>query len=196
MDNIKSLLKSLSKEIFAMLAFIIIMGLSDRIKSINLIAKHYAVIIGNVTVRFMNYLFGLRIENITIENSDYHGVYLDLKIVISIIPLLGVLWFIVRPLYRLPPTFFSPPPKFFGFSGMVANQRRPRVLAIGSRMDEAWQILHHLRSRGNPLAVKQNRLAYIYSALKSNEIRSSKSNEMRGLAINILAIAVRHWFPA
>ena len=36
---------------------------------------------------------------------------------------------------------------------------------MGSQMDEAWQILHHMRTMQNPLAVK---FSYLFSSLQSN----------------------------
>jgi hypothetical protein len=41
------------------------------------------------------------------------------------------------------------------------SQEGSRILAIGSTMDEAWQILHHLRGIDNPLAVKSGLFVYL-----------------------------------
>jgi hypothetical protein len=49
----------------------------------------------------------------------------------------------------------------------ATNQASPLLLAIGSRTDEAWQILHHLGNIDNPLAIKGNLLGYLFLAIKS-----------------------------
>lgn len=41
-----------------------------------------------------------------------------------------------------------------------------RLLALGSRMDEPWQVLHHIRSINNPLAVSTNLMRYVFSSLR------------------------------
>jgi hypothetical protein len=56
--------------------------------------------------------------------------------------------------------------------GIPSNQpevigKQVRLLAIGSRMDEAWQLLHHIRNTDNPLAVKENLIAYLLSTVRS-----------------------------
>jgi hypothetical protein len=47
--------------------------------------------------------------------------------------------------------------------GREVVQTQVRFLAIGSRMDEAWQLLHHISSSANPLAIKTGLLAYLLS---------------------------------
>lgn len=47
-------------------------------------------------------------------------------------------------------------------------EAHPQLLAMGSRMDEAWQVLHHLRDTKNPLAVKTNFFRYLHSAFRSD----------------------------
>jgi hypothetical protein len=41
------------------------------------------------------------------------------------------------------------------------------LLVIGSRIDEAWQVLHHLRDIDNPLAVRASLLGYLFSSIRS-----------------------------
>jgi hypothetical protein len=48
-----------------------------------------------------------------------------------------------------------------------ARHMQPQFLAVGSRLDEAWQILHHMRSIENPLAVRTNLPRYLFSAARS-----------------------------
>jgi hypothetical protein len=49
-----------------------------------------------------------------------------------------------------------------------AAQMQPRFLAIGSRMDEAWQLLHHMRTYPDPMAVKTNLICYLFSSMQSH----------------------------
>jgi hypothetical protein len=56
----------------------------------------------------------------------------------------------------------------------------PEFLAIGSSMDEAWQILHHIRSIPNPLAITSNPLSYLSSSLRSNISRSGQIARIHG----------------
>jgi hypothetical protein len=48
-----------------------------------------------------------------------------------------------------------------------SNQVLPYFLAVGSRLDEAWQILHHIRNVDNPLAVRTNLLNYLFLSARS-----------------------------
>ena len=48
----------------------------------------------------------------------------------------------------------------------------PYFLAVGSKLDEAWQILHHMRNVENPLAVRTNLLSYLFSSARSQISRS------------------------
>ena len=54
------------------------------------------------------------------------------------------------------------------------------MLAIGSPTDEAWQILHHLRTIDNPLAVRSNLLRYLLSSLQSHISRSAEVARIHG----------------
>jgi hypothetical protein len=65
-----------------------------------------------------------------------------------------------------------------GVSGAI--QPQPILLAIGSPTDEAWQILHHLRTIDNPLAVRQNLLCYLFSSLKSHFSLSAEVARIHG----------------
>jgi hypothetical protein len=48
-----------------------------------------------------------------------------------------------------------------------ASQTQPKVLAVGSPYDEAWQILYHLRRMENPIAIKSNFFGYLFSSVRS-----------------------------
>jgi len=47
------------------------------------------------------------------------------------------------------------------------NQEKPLMIAIGSRRDETWQVLHHFRKVDNPLAVRASLLGYLFSSMQS-----------------------------
>jgi hypothetical protein len=49
----------------------------------------------------------------------------------------------------------------------AANQAKPILLAISSQMDEAWQVLHYVRSIDNPLAVRSGLLDYLSCRVRS-----------------------------
>jgi len=51
-------------------------------------------------------------------------------------------------------------------------QIQPKFLAIGSVMDEPWQLLHHMRSAPNPMAVEGNLIRYLISSTQSHISRS------------------------
>jgi hypothetical protein len=50
----------------------------------------------------------------------------------------------------------------------TAAHIQPKFLAIGSRMDEPWQLLHHMRNVPNPLALETNLIGYLISSMKSH----------------------------
>lgn len=43
---------------------------------------------------------------------------------------------------------------------------KSRLLALGSRKDEPWQVLHHIRSIENPLKPSKNLMWYVFSSLR------------------------------
>jgi hypothetical protein len=49
-----------------------------------------------------------------------------------------------------------------------AAQMQPKFLAIGSVMDEPWQLLHYMRNAPNPLAVETNLIRYLISSMRSH----------------------------
>jgi pimeloyl-ACP methyl ester carboxylesterase len=54
------------------------------------------------------------------------------------------------------------------------HQFHTPLLAIGSPMDEAWQVLHHLGSIDNPLAIRSGLLRYLFSPLRSQMSRDAE----------------------
>lgn len=59
----------------------------------------------------------------------------------------------------------------------------PFILAIGSTFDEAWQLLHHVRSIGNPLLVDRNVVRYLYRAHKEYIRRSRELHRINGASV-------------
>jgi hypothetical protein len=57
----------------------------------------------------------------------------------------------------------------------------PELLAIGSDMDEAWQVLHHLRNIENPLAIKSSLLEYLCKSAKSQISRLVQIARIHGV---------------
>jgi hypothetical protein len=53
-------------------------------------------------------------------------------------------------------------------------------LAIGSPMDEAWQILYHIRNINNPLAVRLNLISYVFSSSRSLMLQTAEVEHMLG----------------
>jgi len=60
----------------------------------------------------------------------------------------------------------------------VAAQMQVKFLAIGSVMDEPWQLLHHMRNAPNPMAVKTNLIRYLISSMQSHISRSRQIARM------------------
>jgi hypothetical protein len=66
---------------------------------------------------------------------------------------------------------------FVSFSGKSHTakpiaQMQPKFLAIGSPMDEPWQLLRHMRNASNPMAVQTNLIRYVISSMQSRISRS------------------------
>lgn len=56
-----------------------------------------------------------------------------------------------------------------------SGETQPRLLAISSRLDEAWQVLHHIRNAGNPLAVRSSIFKYLAGSMR---LQISRSNQV------------------
>ena len=72
---------------------------------------------------------------------------------------------------------------YFGGKSHTAKaiaQMQPKFLAIGSRMDEPWQLLHHMRNASNPMAVQTNLIRYLISSLQSRISRSQQVDRIYG----------------
>jgi hypothetical protein len=73
----------------------------------------------------------------------------------------------------------SDPPDF-GASIAGAALTEPQLLVMYSFVDEAWQILHHLRSIPDPLAVRSNVSVYLWSSLRSTALQSGEVARIHG----------------
>jgi hypothetical protein len=60
------------------------------------------------------------------------------------------------------------------------GQDQPTFFAMGSLMDEAWQILHHTGTMENPLAVRSNLLGYLFVSLRSGVSRAAQRDRIYG----------------
>jgi hypothetical protein len=83
--------------------------------------------------------------------------------------LLLIAWFYLR---RLSPWSKSQ-------ASVKENVAVPDLL-IGSPMDEAWQILHHMRIIENPLAVKSNVFTYLFSSWRTSIAQSVEIERIHG----------------
>lgn len=54
------------------------------------------------------------------------------------------------------------------------------ILAIGSMMDEAWQVLHHMQNTANPLALQSNIFTYLLSSTCQNISQSIEIARIHG----------------
>jgi hypothetical protein len=60
------------------------------------------------------------------------------------------------------------------------RQAKPQLLVMGSLMDEAWQVLHHMSSVDNPLAIRSNVFAYLFSSLRLSAAQSALVARIHG----------------
>jgi hypothetical protein len=60
------------------------------------------------------------------------------------------------------------------------EKRPPQLLVIGSVVDEPWQILHHLSSVENPLAVRSNPAVYLFLSVRSIISQSAMAARIYG----------------
>jgi hypothetical protein len=54
------------------------------------------------------------------------------------------------------------------------------LLALGSPMDEAWQVLHHLSTIDNPLAIRSGPIRFLLSSLRSQISRDAEVARIQG----------------
>ena len=58
----------------------------------------------------------------------------------------------------------------------------PKFLAIGSVMDEPWQLLHHSQMIKNPMAIQANLLTYLIRSVRAHIMRSIQVARIHGAA--------------
>ncbi len=71
-------------------------------------------------------------------------------------------------------------PRRIAPTGGEAVAPKARLLAISSRMDEAWQVLHHMRTVNNPVAVQTKLRPYLFSTFRSRMARAAESELILG----------------
>ncbi len=71
-------------------------------------------------------------------------------------------------------------PSRTGRPGAELVMPKLQLLAISSRMDEAWQVLHHMRTVNNPLAVQTRLTSYVFSTFRSHMVRAAESELILG----------------
>jgi hypothetical protein len=60
------------------------------------------------------------------------------------------------------------------------HQFHTPLLALGSPMDEAWQVLHHLGTIDDPLAIRSGLMSYLFSSLRSRISRDADIARVHG----------------
>ena len=63
---------------------------------------------------------------------------------------------------------------------------RPFMLAMSSSMDEAWQLLHHLRSMDSPIAPRSGLLGYLWTRHREYLRKSRDIERVHGAALFVL----------
>jgi hypothetical protein len=89
-----------------------------------------------------------------------------------ILTVAGLIWLILRRLRQTAEGKFP--------STENTLETLPDFLAMGSLLDEPWQILHHMRNADNPLAIRSNPLRYVLSVLEASVSNSSDVARIQG----------------
>jgi hypothetical protein len=66
------------------------------------------------------------------------------------------------------------------FFNALLQKKVRKILAIGSPMDEPWQLLHYLRDAPNPMAVKTDLMRYLASSMQSQILESHQVTRIYG----------------
>jgi hypothetical protein len=96
------------------------------------------------------------------------------KIIQNEIVNLIVIWFSVNATAYVRTRYHGAP------SDSEAAGTQLPFLAIGSPMDEAWQILYHMRNINNPLAVRLNLISYVFSSSRSLVLQTAEVEHILG----------------
>ena len=81
--------------------------------------------------------------------------------------LIGLFWYILHRKQQ---------PAEYAFKKTA--QVQPKFLAIGSLMDEPWQLLHHMRHASNPMAVQTNLFRYLISSMRARRSRNRQVSDL------------------
>jgi hypothetical protein len=121
-------------------------------------------------------LLGLALVNYELYfiNTDPLGSFNLVVALVDLLVLAGVVWLIYRRNRRTPRS------EDRGASHATDPGTLPQLLAIGSLMDEPWQMLHYLRNANDPLRIQSNPLSYALSVLRSNISNRSDIARIRG----------------
>ena len=113
-----------------------------------------------MTTFFVFALVGLLIRYGVLPDHGL-GLPLGFEQLIFFFPIVWLLDFYLRFVYP------AHRPKLFWDQDELV-QAQFRFLSIGSNMDEAWQLLNHVQSNANPLAVRTSLLSYLTSTIRSS----------------------------
>jgi hypothetical protein len=121
-------------------------------------------------------LLGLALVNYELYfiNTDPLGSFNLVVALVDLLVLAGVVWLIYRRNRRTARS------EDRGASHAKDPGTPPQLLAIGSLMDEPWQMLHYLRNANDPLRIQSNPLSYALSVLRSNISNRSDIARIRG----------------
>lgn len=111
----------------------------------------YSLLLALVLARFGYKIFFLR------ENLGWYYMQMALYIIVFIANIWIIFYHGILHKYKSSDQPFN----------RIAKMQ-PIFLALGSLMDEPWQILHHMRNASNPMAARSNLVAYLISSMQSH----------------------------
>jgi hypothetical protein len=113
----------------------------------------------------------------------HHKLLVEFRSYVAIIAFLSVMALLVLLIYflrRRPPS-----PGWNEYWDALAKRDWlcPFILSISTRMDEAWQLLHHMRNIPNPLAPKSGLITYLWKSHRAYTTRSCEVARIRGVSL-------------
>jgi hypothetical protein len=114
------------------------------------------------------------------QGRHWQSLFLLYVVLVFAIVLAGLIWFIRRRTRNQVNVFTTPQMQKRLSTFTQTHQFHTPLLAIGSPMDEAWQVLHHLRAIDNPLAIRSGLLKYLFSSLRSQMSRDAEIAHVKG----------------
>jgi hypothetical protein len=106
-----------------------------------------------------------------ITESDLNKNWLSYGIAAVFIALIC---YVVSLLWRF--KFFKPPTTQLP----EATNDQSQFLAVGSAVDEPWQLLHHMQCASSPIAIQAGLVGYLASSVGSNVRRATQISEIYG----------------